>query len=70
MRKTQPSHRRLPRLLDSPAYTTRATELWRNHYWSEFNGYAHAFRDPWGNEIILWVRAGADPKVPSDYTRE
>lgn len=47
-----------------------ATELWRNHYWKEFNGYSHAFVDPWGNEVMLWVRAGPDPKVPPGFTRE
>jgi catechol 2,3-dioxygenase-like lactoylglutathione lyase family enzyme len=47
-----------------------ATELWRNHYWKEFNGFNHAFRDPWGNEIILWGKAGPDPVVPDNYTRE
>ena len=47
-----------------------ATILWRDHYWKEFNGYNHAFRDPWGNEIILWGKAGEDPQVPSSYTRE
>jgi predicted enzyme related to lactoylglutathione lyase len=47
-----------------------AVELWRNHYWKEFNGYNHAFRDPWGNEIILWGKAGQDPAVPANYTRE
>ena len=47
-----------------------ATILWRNHYWSTFNGYNHAFQDPWGNEIILWGKAGADPQVPADFTRE
>jgi predicted enzyme related to lactoylglutathione lyase len=54
---------------------TRALErgaeiLWRDHYWSEFNGFNHAFRDPWGNEIILWGKAGADPVVPTHFTRE
>jgi predicted enzyme related to lactoylglutathione lyase len=44
--------------------------LWRNHYWSEFNGFNDAFRDPWGNEIILWGKAGAAPIVPPDFTRE
>ena len=44
--------------------------LWRNHYWKEFNGFNHAFRDPWGNEIILWVKAGPEPKIPENYTRE
>jgi predicted enzyme related to lactoylglutathione lyase len=47
-----------------------ATELWRNHYWKEFNGFNHAFRDPWGNEIILWVKGGPDPQIPANYTRE
>ena len=47
-----------------------ATELWRDHYWSEFNGYNHAFRDPWGNEILLWGKAGAEPQIPASYTRE
>ena len=47
-----------------------AVELWRDHYWKEFNGYNHAFRDPWGNEIILWGKAGQDPAVPDSFTRE
>jgi predicted enzyme related to lactoylglutathione lyase len=47
-----------------------ATLLWRDHYWKEFNGYNHAFRDPWGNEIILWGKAGPEPKIPDSYTRE
>jgi predicted enzyme related to lactoylglutathione lyase len=47
-----------------------ATLLWRDHYWKEFNGYTHAFRDPWGNEIILWGKAGPDPVVPAGWTRE
>jgi predicted enzyme related to lactoylglutathione lyase len=44
--------------------------LWRDHYWATFNGYNHAFEDPWGNEIILWGKAGAEPKVPESYTQE
>ncbi len=47
-----------------------ASILWRNHYWETFNGFNHAFADPWGNEIILWVKAGENPVIPSDYTRE
>jgi predicted enzyme related to lactoylglutathione lyase len=47
-----------------------ATILWRNHYWSEFNGKNHAFADPWGNEIVLWEKAGDNPVIPADYTRE
>jgi predicted enzyme related to lactoylglutathione lyase len=44
--------------------------LWKNHYWKEFNGFNHAFEDPWGNEIILWVKGGPEPKIPDNYTRE
>jgi predicted enzyme related to lactoylglutathione lyase len=47
-----------------------ATLLWKDHYWKEFNGFNHAFRDPWGNEIILWVKGGTDPQIPPSYTRE
>jgi len=47
-----------------------ASILWRNHYWAEFNGYNHAFADPWGNEIILWGKAGPNPAIPADFTRE
>lgn len=44
--------------------------LWRNHFWAEFNGYNHAFEDPWGNEILLWGKAGENPQIPEDYSRE
>lgn len=44
--------------------------LWRNHYWREFNGYNHAFRDPWGNEVVLWVKAGDAPEIPLSFSRE
>lgn len=44
--------------------------LWRNHYWKEFNGYNYAFRDPWGNEIVLWGKAGENPQIPENFTRE
>ena len=44
--------------------------LWRDHYWKEFNGFNHAFRDPWGNEMVLWVKGGKDPMIPEGYTRE
>ena len=47
-----------------------ATILWRDHYWKEFNGYNHAFRDPWGNEIVLWGKAGDNPAIPAGFTRE
>ena len=57
------------RILDT-AGKLGATILWRDHYWKEFNGYNHAFRDPWGNEIVLWGKAGQDPQVSADFTRE
>jgi predicted enzyme related to lactoylglutathione lyase len=44
--------------------------LWKEHYWKEFNGFNHAFEDPWGNEIILWGKAGPEPKIPEGWTRE
>jgi predicted enzyme related to lactoylglutathione lyase len=52
------------------ALSRGATLLWKDHYWKEFNGYNHAFRDPWGNEIVLWVKAGPEPKIPANYSRE
>jgi predicted enzyme related to lactoylglutathione lyase len=44
--------------------------LWRDHYWATFNGFNHAFEDPWGNEIILWGKAGSEPTIPAGYTSE
>jgi predicted enzyme related to lactoylglutathione lyase len=44
--------------------------LWRDHYWSQFNGFNHAFRDPWGNEIVLWGKAGQNPAIPDHFSRE
>tara|TARA_R110000868_G_scaffold70819_7_gene208008 strand:+ start:6926 stop:7417 length:492 start_codon:yes stop_codon:yes gene_type:complete len=47
-----------------------ATILWRDHYWKEFNGFNCAFRDPWGNEIVLWGKAGPEPVIPDHFSRE
>lgn len=61
---------------DTPdAIIDRAVErgaevLWRNHYWSTFNGFNDCFRDPWGNEIILWVKGGDNPQIPDNFTQE
>ncbi|HAB57050.1 MAG: glyoxalase [Acidimicrobiaceae bacterium] len=30
------------------------TELWREHFWTEFGGCNASFIDPWGNQIMLW----------------
>ena len=44
--------------------------LWRNHYWHEFSGFNDAFRDPWGNVIVTWVKGGDDPQIPEGHTYE
>lgn len=44
--------------------------LWRNHYWAEFNGFNSAFKDPWGNTFILWVKGGDDPVIAEGMTSE
>jgi predicted enzyme related to lactoylglutathione lyase len=54
----------------STAEALGAQILWRKHYWREFNGYNHSFRDPWGNEIVLWKDAGESPVIPADYTQD
>ena len=57
------------RMLDT-AVKLGATELWRRHYWAEFNGFNSAFLDPWGNTLVLWTKGGSDPVVPEGWTRE
>lgn len=42
------------RILDT-AVSLGATELWRDHFWKEFGGANASFRDPWGNQIMLWA---------------
>jgi predicted enzyme related to lactoylglutathione lyase len=59
-----------PARILSTAVKLGATILWRDHYWKEFNGFNHAFRDPWGNEVVLWGKAGENPRIPANYTRE
>ena len=44
--------------------------LWRDHYWAEFNGFNHAFMDPWGNTVVLWGKAGENPQIPEGWTNE
>ena len=36
------------------AVSLGATELWRETYWKEFGGWHASFRDPWGNQIVVW----------------
>jgi hypothetical protein len=57
------------RILDT-AVRLGATELWRKHYWAEFNGFNSAFLDPWGNTLVLWTKGGSDPVIPEGWTRE
>lgn len=57
------------RILDT-AVRLGATELWRKHYWAEFNGFNAAFEDPWGNTFILWTKGGDDPQIPEGWTNE
>jgi predicted enzyme related to lactoylglutathione lyase len=52
------------------AVSRGATELWRDHYWAEFNGFNAAFQDPWGNTFVLWVKGGDDPQIPEGWTNE
>lgn len=59
-----------PERILSAAEARGAKILWKDHYWKEFNGYNWAFEDPWGNEIILWGKAGENPQIPANFTRE
>ncbi|MGH1489553.1 MAG: VOC family protein [Acidimicrobiales bacterium] len=36
------------------ALANGGTELWRNHFWTEFGGANASFLDPWGNQLMLW----------------
>ena len=47
-----------------------AKELWRHHYWAEFNGHNGAFEDPWGTTVVLWTKGGPDPVIPAGHTSE
>lgn len=54
----------------SEAISRGATELWRDHYWAEFNGFNAAFLDPWGNTFVLWTKGGDSPVIPKGFTDE
>lgn len=54
----------------SRAVSLGAKVLWKDHYWKEFNGFNSCFLDPWGNEIILWIKGGPNPQVPPHFTQE
>src|SRR5690606_35898208 len=59
----------IDRVLDE-AVSRGATELWRDHFWAEFNGFNAAFVDPWGNTFVLWVKGGDSPSIPEGFTDE
>ncbi len=75
---TAPATGALPRIWilvgdddDEDAILARAEEkgaqvLWRGRFWSEFNGFHAAFRDPWGSQIMLWTKGGDDPQFTPD----
>jgi predicted enzyme related to lactoylglutathione lyase len=52
------------RILDAAA-AHGATELWRDHFWTEFGGANASFLDPWGNQLMLWQHL---PDVEQDET--
>lgn len=54
----------------SAAEERGATILWRDHFWATFNGFNWAIRDPWGNEVILWVKGGDEPQIPAHFSHE
>lgn len=35
-----------------------ATLLYEEEYWAEFDARKASFRDPWGNEVVLWRNKG------------
>jgi len=36
------------------AVSLGGTKLWGETYWKEFGGWHASFRDPWGNQIVVW----------------
>ena len=46
-----------------------AKELWRHHYWAEFNGLQRRVQDPWGNTVVLWTKGGTDPHTGRIHQR-
>ena len=55
-----------PPAMLSHAIEKGATKLWDEVHWAEFDGRHAAFRDPWGNEVVLWRDKGTyKPGGPS-----
>ncbi len=44
-----------------------ATELWRNHFWTEFGGANCSFLDPWGNQLMLWSHPEGAEQDPDTH---
>lgn len=59
----------MDRVLDE-AERRGAEVLWRNHFWSEFNGVNGAFVDPWGNTFVVWRYGGETRQAPPGTTTE
>jgi len=59
----------MDRILDE-AGARGATLLWRDHFWTEFDGFNAAFEDPWGNTIVLWHKGEADASTLEGCTVE
>ena len=47
-----------------------ATILWTDHIFTRFGGLTDAFRDPWGNEVVIWTENIESAPVPEHFTRE
>ena len=59
-----------PERILAEAESRGAEILWTKHYWAEFSGFNSAFKDPWGNTFILWVKGGDNPEIPEGWTNE
>lgn len=47
-----------------------AITLWRDHIFTRFGGLTDAFRDPWGNEVIIWTEEIDKYERPGIFTKE
>ncbi|MGW1992943.1 VOC family protein [Embleya sp. NPDC001921] len=66
-RESRPAAGPVPRIyvmVDEPpvyldkAVAAGASVLWEEKPWAEFEARYAAFRDPWGNEVVLWRDKG------------
>ena len=48
-----------------------ATKIFDEMYWEEFDARKASFRDPWGNEVVLWRNKGTYvPGSESDTNKD